>query len=95
MSEAGMALVTLAKAKRAEAAGARRLAATVSPIDVVNSLNAYADRLETDAFALDQQVAEMQRTVERSKELAEDVQKLAFEVSNHLNGLKATLHKKK
>lgn len=92
MSDEDGPLVTLAKAKRAEAVRARRLAETAS-LDVVESLKAYAARLEGDAFALEQRAAELAWTVGRSKELAQNVRELADEAARQLAVLKATLKK--
>jgi hypothetical protein len=87
-------LLHQALAKREQAARARRLATGVTAADVLRSLNDYATKLENEAFALEQQAAEMKRTVERSRQLAQEVGDLSQEARKRLAQLKATIDKK-
>ena len=92
MSEDDGALIAQAKDKRQRAERARRLAAG-APDDVVSSLKAYAAELENDAFALEQQAAEMRRTVERSMRLSQDIRSLTSEARARVSELNAKLRK--
>jgi len=94
MSDDDDSLIARAKAKREEAARARRLSQHVFSADLVQSFRAYASQLDNDAFALEQQAAQLKQAVERSHRLAEDVRELSEEAMKQLAALKAKLDKK-
>ena len=95
MSDRTTRLLDAAQKARDQALQARRLATSQTSEDIVRTLNAYAEKLDGDAFAFERQAAQLRDTVSNTTRLTAEVRALAEKAQTQMQNTLGTIKKER
>ena len=93
MSQAVVVLLEWARARRAAAERARRLASSSTTADAVASLERYARELEHGAHDLEERACALATTISRARDLSEATRQQVAEVKARLDALRGKIRR--